>query len=223
MLISRSIFQNGLLIANSQDTTPNSNLLGNKVKLDSFIEQYERDILITTLGYDLYKELQSNLEVLNGQTEQSVKVSSDQKWKDLVNGKEYDGKVWRGLNYQEGSFKVSLLAYYTFWSWLNDNTTTMGSGGEVQVQSKNANNVNPTSTLVQIWNSFIEMYQGLPYNYCFPSVSFYNGATFVDYFNGGINSNYVSLLQFLRDNPTNYPNPQLYTFVNESNSNSLGL
>lgn len=63
MLISRSIFQNGLLIANSQDTTPNSNLLGNKVKLDSFIEQYERDILITTLGYDLYKELQSNLEV----------------------------------------------------------------------------------------------------------------------------------------------------------------
>jgi len=190
---------------------------GNAERLALYGDEKPRLLLQMSLGNVLFSQL--NSQVTSG----ILSPTADQKWKDLVNGKEYDGKVWRGLNYQEGSFKISLLAYYTFWNWLNDNTTTMGSGGEVQVQSKNANNVNPTSTLVQIWNSFIEMYQGLPYNYCYPSVSFYNGATFVDYFNGGINSNYVSLLQFLRDNPTNYPNPQLFTFVNESNSNLLGL
>jgi len=190
---------------------------GNSERLALYGDEKPRLLLQMSLGNVLFSQLNSQV------TDGVLNVGADQKWKDLVNGKEYDGKVWRGLNYQEGSFKISLLAYYTFWNWLNDNVTTMGSGGEVQVQSKNANNVNPTSTLVQIWNSFIEMYQGLPYNYCFPSVSFYNGATFVDYYNGGINSNYVSLLQFLRDNPTNYPNPQLFTFVNESNSNPLGL
>ena len=49
-----------------------------------------------------------------------------------------------------------------------------------------------------------------------------NGTTFVDWYDGN-NSNYVNLLQFLQDNPLDYPNPQLYNFGNSSNSNSLGL
>jgi hypothetical protein len=190
---------------------------GNAERLALYGDEKPRLLLQMSLGNVLFSQL--NSQVTNG----VLNTDADQKWKDLVNGKTYDGKDWKGLNYLEGSFKVSLLAYYTFWMWLNDNVNTMGSGGEVQVQSKNANNVNPTSYQVQIWNKFIELYQGLPYNYCFPNVSYYDGTTFVDYYNGGINSNYVSLLQFLKDNPINYPNPQLFTFDNLSNSNSLGL
>lgn len=164
MLISRSIFQNGLLIANSQDTTPNSNLLGNKVKLDSFIEQYERDILITTLGYDLYKELQSNLEVLNGQTEQSVKVSADQKWKDLVNGVEItiDGFIYKfdGLK-SDNSF----IADYVYYKFMEDDLKNHSGVGFIQANPNGAIKTNPTQKLVSVWNDMVEkiMFQDKPY------------------------------------------------------------
>jgi hypothetical protein len=190
---------------------------GNAERLGLYGYEKPRLLLQNCLGSVLFSQLDAQV------TDGVLNTDADQKWKDLVNGITYDSKVWKGLNYQEGSFKVSLLAYFTFWYWINDNVTTLGSGGEVQIQTKNASNVNPTSYQVQIWNRFLEMYQGLPYNYCYPSVSHLNGATFVDYYNGGINSNYVSLLQFLQDNPSNYPSPQLFTFENLSNSNSLGL
>jgi len=183
---------------------------GNDNELGYYGDEKPRLLLQMCLGNVLFSQLDSQVTfgVLN--------TDADQKWKDLVNGVEYDGKVWKGLNYQSGSFKISLLAYYTYWFWVNDSYTS-----NFQIQAKNADNINPTATMVDIWNKFLEMYQGTN-NYCLPSVSYYRCATFVDYY-GNNNSNYVSLLQFLKDNPTNYPDPQLYTFENLSNSNSLGL
>jgi len=183
---------------------------GNAVELNYYADEKPRLLLQMSLGNVLFSQLDS--QVTGG----ILNVDADQKWKDLVNGKEYDGKVWKGLNYLEGSFKVSLLAYYTYWNWVNDSYLS-----NFQIQSKNADNINPTSTLVDLWNKFLEMYQGVN-NYYLPRVSNVYGTTFVDYF-GNQNSNYVSLLQFIKDNPTNYPDPQLYTFENISNSNSLGL
>jgi len=183
---------------------------GNAVELNYYADEKPRLLLQMSLGNVLFSQLDSQV------TSGILNVDADQKWKDLVNGKEYDGKVWKGLNYLEGSFKVSLLAYYTYWNWVNDSYLS-----NFQIQAKNADNINPTSTLVDIWNKFLEMYQGIN-NYCLPRVSNIYGTTFVDYF-GNNNSKYVSLLQFLKDNPTDYSNPQLYTFENISNSNSLGL
>ncbi len=183
---------------------------GNAVELNYYADEKPRLLLQMSLGNVLFSQLDSQV------TSGILNVDADQKWKDLVNGKEYDGKVWKGLNYLEGSFKVSLLAYYTYWNWVNDSYLS-----NFQIQAKNADNINPTSTLVDIWNKFLEMYQGIN-NYCLPRVSNIYGTTFVDYFVNN-NSKYVSLLQFLKDNPTDYSNPQLYTFENISNSNSLGL
>jgi len=184
---------------------------GNAETLNLYADEKPRLLLQKALGNVLFSELDS--QVTNG----ILDSGADQKWKDLVNGKEYDGKVWKGLNYDEGSFKVSLLAYYTYWFWLNELDSS-----NYQTQAKNADNINPTSNLVNVWNKFLEMYQGLN-TINFPVVRYINGATFVDYFNGGQNSNYVSLLQFLIDNPIEYPTPQLYTFELTANSNSLGL
>jgi len=183
---------------------------GNSAELAYYGDEKPRLLLQMSLGNVLFSQLDSQV------TAGVLNVGADQKWKDLVNGVTYDGKVWKGLNYTEGSFKVSLLAYYTYWFWVNDSYSS-----NFQIQAKNADNINPTSTMVDVWNKFLEMYQGVN-NYCLPRVSNFNGTTFVDYF-GNQNSNYVSLLQFLKDNPTNYPEPQLYTFENLSNSNSLGL
>jgi len=185
---------------------------GNAVELNYYADEKPRLLLQMSLGNVLFSQL--NSQVTNG----ILDTDADQKWKNLVNGCEYDDKVWRGLNYQEGSFKVSLLAYFTFWHWLNDSNSN-----NYQTQVKNAENINPTSTMVTIWNKFLEMYQGLNIFGCLPRVSNINGATFVDYYQGGTNSNYVNLLQFLQDNVSDYPDAQLYTFDNLNNSNSLGL
>lgn len=188
---------------------------GNAERLGLYGYEKPRLLLQNALGSVLFSQLDA--QVTNG----VLNTNADQKWKDLVNGKTYDGKVWKGLNYQEGSFKVSLLAYFTFWNWINDNVTTLGSGGEVQIQTKNANNVNPTSTQVQIWNTFTKMYQGNIF-YSDRQVYFVDGAVFVDYY-GCNKTDYVDLLQFLKDNATTYPDATLYYFENLSNSNSLGL
>ena len=184
---------------------------GNAVELNYYADEKPRLLLQMCLGNVLFSQL--NSQITNG----VLNANADQKWKYLVNGKVYDDKVWKGLNYQEGSFKISLLAYFTFWNWLNDSNSN-----NYQTQVKNAENINPTSTMVNIWNRFLEMYQGLNNKIC-PVTHFINGVTFVDYYQGGTNSNYVSLLQFLKDNSTDYPDAQLYTFENLSNSNSLGL
>lgn len=183
---------------------------GNAENLTKYGDEKPRLLLQNSLGSVLFTDLDS--QVTNGVLDNDA----DQKWKDLVNGKEYDGKVWKGLNYEEGSFKVSLLAYFTYWNWLNDSLSN-----NLQVQVKNAENVNDTNSLVNVWNTFIQMYQG---GICEFDKRIYNihGTTFVDWYNGN-NSNYVNLLQFLQDNPTDYPSPQLYNFGNSSNSNSLGL
>lgn len=179
MLISRSVFQNGLLIANSQDTTPNSNLLGNKVKLDSFIEQYERDILITTLGYDLYKELQSNLEVLNGQTEQSVKVSADQKWKDLVNGCEMtiDGYIYKFDGLKSNN---SFIADYVYYKFMEDDLKNHSGVGFIQANPNGEIKTNPTQKLVSVWNDMVEkiMFQDKPYMLSLYAFLDYNNVDF---------------------------------------------
>lgn len=155
MLISRSQYQNGLLIANSQDTAPNSNLLGNGVKLDSFREKYEREILIMTLGYDLYKELQSNLEIVTGQTEQSVKASADQKWKELVNGVELtiDGytEKFEGLK-SDNSF----IADYVYYKFMEDDLKNHSGVGFTQSNPNGGTKTNPTQKLVSVWNDMVE-------------------------------------------------------------------
>lgn len=187
---------------------------GNATILGYYGDEKPRLLLQMSLGNVLFSQLDS--QVTNG----ILDNDADQKWKDLVNGCTYDGKVWRGLNYTEGSFKVSLLAYFTFWNWLNDSNSN-----NYQTQVKNADNINPTSTMVNIWNRFLEMYQGLNNVVCRQSHSNIRLISLNDYdicYNEN-KSNYVNLLQFLQDNATDYPDAQLYTFDNISNSNSLGL
>jgi len=85
--------------------------------------------------------------------------------------------------------------------------------GQVAIDPKNGVVINPTSHLVNIWNEFIEMYQGS----CSSSTktTFYDGVIFEDYFQNKTNG-YVSYLQFLRDNKADYPNfeANVINFVN---------
>jgi len=153
-LVERSYFTDELLIANSQDLAPNSNLLGNKKVLDSLIAKYERLALIETLGYDLYSELQTNLENINDAEYQTVKASADQKWKYLVNGCDVtiDGIKYRfdGLK-PKGTF----IADYIFYKYMENDANNHTGVGMVSSESNNATRVNSYQKMVNVWNDMV--------------------------------------------------------------------
>ncbi|BFP39498.1 hypothetical protein FGF1_03430 [Flavobacteriaceae bacterium GF1] len=161
MIISRSYFKGLLDIPNIEDTAPNSSLLGNVSELDLFIREYERDYLIKALGYSLNKEFQSHLEVVDGQTEQTVRPDAPQKWKDLMDGKEYskDGKLvnWRGLVFDDNGDQKSPIAPYVCYHFLkNDLSRWMGTGIQTE-KAKNSVKADPAPKAVAIWQLFYRM------------------------------------------------------------------
>jgi len=184
--------------------------------LTQYIDKYSRQLLQNALGYTLFKDLDLNI------TAGVLNVGAAQRWKDLVNGKEYvkDGNTykWKGLLHTEGLFKGSLLANYVFYHWLKDNTTTVTGTGEKSINAQNSETVNSNQRLVTVWNDFAAEYQGS--NTHFPSIWFKGCTTVIDWFGSGEQLGYVSLIQFLADNDTTYTNANMTIFRNQ---NQFGL
>jgi len=169
------------------------------VSLNTSIDKYARQFLQFTLGNVLFTDLDNNV------TLGVLDVGAPQKWLNLVNGCEYiiNGKTytWNGLIFEQGLYKTSILAHYTY---LNHYQTDINTSlGQIAINPKNGVNVNPTEHLVSIYNEFVEMYQG---NSCNEPIQYYRNETlFTDYYGNGNNSGYVSYLQFLIDNKVDYP------------------
>ena len=172
--------------------------------LEQYIDERCRLLLQMALGSELYADLDSNI------TSGVLDVDAPLKWKNLVNGCTYtkDGKnyVWKGLLQTEGTFKNSLLTPYVYYYWLKGNISSVLGVGEVVTGAKNATGVNSTQRLTEAWNDFVEQYQG---NCTYRSNRYiHNGVVVYDYYQNG-NNNYVNMIQFLKDNPTDYPDANL--------------
>jgi hypothetical protein len=144
-------------------------------------------LLKDALGYALFTDFETNLD------EGVLIETPDLKWDNLINGCTYtksgDTYKWVGLAYTEGVNKKSLLADFVYYYWLEQEASKNTGVGVVIQQSKSAINVNISPLLTKYWNSFIEQYQSYSYD-----------------------SNYVSLLEFLDDNSTDYPDAPLFTY-----------
>lgn len=184
--------------------------------LTQYIDEYSRKLLKNALGYDLFKILDTN--ITNG----VLDVGAHQKWLDLVNGCEYqkDGITykWNGLIFTEGLHKSSLLAKYCFYFWLKDNVTQVTGTGEKSIKSVNADSVNSNQRLVTVWNDFVNDYQGS--GACSPSIWYKGNTKVIDYYGMNNGSKIVSLIQFLQDNETNYPDANLAIY---NAQNQFGL
>lgn len=193
-LIDKTYFLKSISIPNIEEHN-SIELVGLNVSIDRYVRQF----LQMTLNNVLFTDLDTNI------TDGVLSNTAPQKWLNLVNGCTYtkDGKdyTWQGLKFEQGLYKVSILAHYTY---VNHYQTDINSPmGQIVVMPKNGINVNPTQHLVEVWNEFVEMYQG---SYCNEPINhFYNGVLFVDYYNHDSNNGYVSYLQFLMDNKTDYP------------------
>lgn len=161
---------------------PNNGGAPNAIRqIDLFIEKYERLLLVNVLGTVQYKELIENEE-------------TEGKWFDLKNGKEYDGKLWLGLK--------SVTVPFIFYHYLKNDKTQYSTTGIQRPDSENSTSVNPTLNLVESWNSFIEVYQGV--NFCdwynLQPIFYFEGWNF----HNPNNSSFVSLKAFLTSQPEDY-------------------
>ena len=198
-----------------QYTIPNIDEMDSKnaTVLEICIDQYVRVCLQNALGYNLWKELDSNI------TDGVLDSGAPQKWLDLVNGKTYtkDGKdyTWKGLIYTEGIYKGSLLVPFVYYHFLKENVSLLTGTGEKVLDASNAIGVNSTQRMVMSWNDFVNQYQGQCFSY---SVNrYYQDDVLVeDYFTGN-DSEQVNLIQYLEDNQADYIDAQkrLYKVQNQ--------
>ena len=201
MIIDATYFEKGsLYIPNNKDISAAPLSEGSAMsEIEFFIDKYERELLLNALGVTLYNLLVTAMDDL---------PSADQKWQDLVNGKDYtiNSKThrWEGL---KGYNKQSLIAFYVYCQYLRNDESTYTTTGVVQNTAKNAENYNPTGKYINAWSSFMCQYQKDNY-YNEPRV-IYNGSgeMGLDYFNN--NDVQRSLYQYLTDanelDPTAFP------------------
>lgn len=192
-IINTTYFIKSLSVPNTEEPTSDAS-----IELETSIDRYVSQFLKLTLGNVLFTDLKANT------TDGVLNPSAPIKWVNLVNGCDYtlDGKTytWQGLKYTEGLFKVSLLANFVY---VNHYQSIINSQlGQVIIEPKNGVNADYTTHLVDVWNEFVEMYQGSSCNE--PQQYYRNGVLFTDYF-GNRESGFVSYLQFLLDNETDYP------------------
>jgi hypothetical protein len=208
-IINEAFFQRKYQTPNSAEAGSIDNNL-----LTQLIDEKARLFIQDALGYELFKDFDDN--VTNG----DLDVGAPQKWKDLVNGVEYtlNGKLfkWNGLKYEEGAFKGSILTPYVYYYWLEENLSITTGMGQVVGTSKNATGVNSGQKMVTIWNEMVQLNQ---YDVlCNNQPIRYNigGVMFTDWFKTQ-ESNYVSLIKFLTDKETDYPdaNKKVYGYKNQ--------
>ena len=100
----------------------------NLENIQSWIDKFEKRILIKSLGYQLYTEFIAGL----------AEVAPAQIWLDLRDGKvfEIDGvqHKWNGLLNED---KESLLSYYVYSEYISSLIKTIGTAGVYRILSEN--------------------------------------------------------------------------------------
>lgn len=201
-----------------QYNIPNLNEMDSDVfsNLEQYIDKDVRSLLRNALGYSLFKDLDSNI------TDGVLNVGAPQKWQDFVNGVEYtkdDNTVkWKGIAYEEGLSKTSLLVPYVYHNWLRDNISQVTGIGEKVISAQNAVNANSNQRIVAAWNDFMDMYQG-DYRYGRKETFFLRGVRFTDWLGDNYDED-VPLIIFLEDNDDTYTDALKVTYVKQ---NQLGI
>lgn len=188
------------IVANPSLETPNSSDY-----LTSLCEKIEKSILVNALGLQTYNELQLALADIENPLNAS--------YKKLVQGDEYDNKIWIGLDNE-----YSLIAWRIFEQFLFTTNEQLSGIGAVNVNPQGASLVTPAYKIASANANFLQGYQGGFLH--FPMI--YNDGEFIDWY-GCNNDVNVSLYQYLNDKTTDFPNVDLQNFKIYESQNSFGL
>lgn len=179
-------------------STPN-----NATELDNLCIKVEKDLLLNSLGLTLYNELKALTEI-------TIEEVGNERWKALVQGEEYDEKVWEGLDND-----YSLIAYRIFETFNTQTDIRLSATGATKVNAENAENQTPAYLIANSNNEFIKKYQGDYLNE--PLV--YNG--FIDWY--GCNGIEKSLFGYLMDKIALFPEWDYTKFKVYETKNSFGI
>lgn len=189
----------------------------NETALTQAIAQYEKEILISLLGYKLYSLLIADCTGVGG-------VPVTQKYLDLVNGKEfthtYYGDTytlkWDGLT--NATTKISLIAYYVWYNYVKRDITRLYSTG-ISMATPAAGGgwerANPTYKLADVYERMRVLYGKIPPEYKPVYVRPVIGSNLPCTFNID-----PSACNFLYANLTDYPD---WVFTPLWNMNAFGI
>ena len=203
-LIDKTYFRNKMQVSGLYDGNN-----GLEKKLGDYISIYVIDFLQKLLGVD-FEDLKANI------TDGVLDTGAPQKWLDLINGKTYtkDGKtyIWKGLLYQNGSVKLSILANVVYCNLIHDLVT---GNGQISVDVKSSRMLLPRKNYIEVWNEIANQFnQSVDLQ---PKISFINGVRFTDYYGGLSDNGYRTLSDFLIDFEEDYQNVNLclgYEIIN---------
>ena len=172
--------------------------------IDNLCIEIEKTILVNALGLTTYNELQL---ALADEFTNPLYAS----YKKLVNGDEYDGKIWVGLKYD-----LSLIANAVWIEYVMQKNTNLSAVGNSQVNLEKGTLVTPMYKIANASASFIKQYQGKILDE--PIVI----GNFIDW-QGCDDSVEVSLYRYLSDKKTDFPNVDLNKFKFYEQINSFGI
>lgn len=200
MIITNAYFINEYYVPHAKPGL-NDEITGVESSVSSFIDKYSRECLMKSLGYKLFYEFSQELDPTqpNG-----LKAGANQKWDDLLNGKEYvdtngDTKFWRGIRFKSSpldtaTYDSSFLVGYVYFYFQKNGFDTTTNVGPVREQAQNADHSSPAPKIVNAWNNFVELVQGSIRN---PNIwQAWNGTLAVDYYGNGFD---INLYQFIND------------------------
>ena len=171
--------------------------------IDALCIEIEKTILVNALGLTTYNELQLALADIDNPLYAS--------YKKLVNGDEYDGKIWVGLNYD-----LSLIANAVWIEYVMQKNTNLSAVGNSQVNLEKGTLVTPMYKIANASSSFIKQYQG---EYLDEPIIIGN---FIDW-QGCNDSVEVSLYRYLSDKKADFVNVDLNKFKFYEQLNSFGI
>ncbi len=171
--------------------------------IDNLCIEIEKTILVNALGLTTYNELQLALADIDNPLNAS--------YKKLVNGDEYDDKIWVGLKYD-----LSLIANAVWIEYVMQKNTNLSAVGNSQVNLEKGTLVTPMYKIANASASFIKQYQG---EYLSEPIVIGN---FIDW-QGCLDGVEVSLYRYLSDKKTDFPNVDLNKFKFYEQLNSFGI
>ena len=171
--------------------------------IDALCVEIEKTIFVNALGLATYNELQLALADIDNPLYAS--------YKKLVNGDEYDDKIWVGLKYD-----LSLIANAVWIEYVMQKNTNLSAVGNSQVNLEKGTLVTPMYKIANASASFIKQYQG---QYLDEPIVIGN---FIDW-QGCDDSVEVSLYRYLSDKKADFPNVDLNKFKFYEQINSFGI
>ena len=187
-----------MVVANPSLQTPNT-----QQELTLLCQKVEKSILLNALGLTTYNELQLALADINNPLYAS--------YKKLVQGDEYDDKVWNGLNYD-----YSLIAYRILEQFLVQSNELLTGVGNTQGNPEKSVLISPKYKIANANANFIKQYQGVYLHE--PIID----GVFIDWF-GNQDSINVSLYKYLLDKAADFPDVEMAKFLIYEPQNSFGI